>query len=189
MAVAAWHDAGVDDRALVDAVLDGDREAFRAIVDGSQGAVYRACLRVLGSVPDAEDAAQESFVTAFRSLGSYRGDGPLQAWLVRIATRHAFRRRAQRRSTNDLDRAVHHISATGDDPLAATLAGERRAVVRSLVAALDEPYREVVALRYFGELTLEEVAQATGRPLNTIKTQVRRGLQRLAADVGAEAIR
>ncbi|HJT64223.1 MAG TPA: sigma factor, partial [Candidatus Limnocylindria bacterium] len=80
MAVAAWHDAGVDDRALVDAVLDGDREAFRAIVDGSQGAVYRACLRVLGSVPDAEDAAQESFVTAFRSLGSYRGDGPLQAW-------------------------------------------------------------------------------------------------------------
>jgi RNA polymerase sigma factor (sigma-70 family) len=53
--------------------------------------------------------------------------------------------------------------------------------VRTAVAALDEPYREVVAMRYFGELSLEEVASATNRPLNTIKTQLRRGLQRLAA--------
>jgi RNA polymerase sigma-70 factor (ECF subfamily) len=67
------------------------------------------------------------------------------------------------------------------------LLGERRAEVRSAVAALDEPYREVVALRYFGELSLDEVATATGRPLNTIKTQLRRGLQRLAGEMGPEA--
>lgn len=181
MAFVAWHDAGVDDRAVVDAVLGGDREAFRVIVEQTQGPVYRACLRILGVVAEAEDAAQESFVIAYRSLGSYRGDGPVQAWLVRIATRQALRRRSQRRPTADLSLALERPSGRADDPLHSTLAGERRAAVRTAVAALDEPYREVVALRYFGELSLEEVASATNRPVNTIKTQLRRGLQRLAA--------
>jgi len=185
MAEAAWHDAGMDDRATVDAVLAGDRDAFRLIVEQTQGPVFRACLRVLGSVADAEDVAQESFVTAFRSLGTYRGDGPLSAWVVRIATRTAFRRRSQRRPTTDLD-AAHEVAGNAPDPLTSTIADERRAAIRSAVAALDEPYREVVALRYFGELSLEEVAAATNRNVNTIKTQIRRGLQRLAADVGQD---
>ncbi len=171
---------------MVDAVLDGDREAFRAIVELTQGPVYRACLRILGSVAEAEDAAQETFVIAYRSLGSYRAQGPLPAWIVRIATRHALRRRSQRRPTSDLSGAPDRSFGRADDPLHATIAGERRAAVRSAVAALDEPYREVVALRYFGELSLEEVASATQRPVNTIKTQLRRGLQRLAADGNLE---
>jgi RNA polymerase sigma-70 factor (ECF subfamily) len=182
MVEVAWHDAGVDDHALVDAVLGGDREAFRMIVERTQGPVYRVCLRALGSVPDAEDAAQETFVAAFRSLGSYRGDGPLQAWLVRIATRTAFRRRAQRREHADLAAAASAPAST-PDPLASAVASERRAALRSAVAALPDPYREVVALRYFGELSLEEVAATTGRNLNTVKTQLRRGLERLAVDV------
>jgi len=189
VASVAWHDARVDDRSAVDAVLGGDRDAFRVIVDQAQGPVFRTCLRILGSAADAEDAAQETFVTAFRSLASYRGDGPLQAWLVRIATRIAYRRRLGRRPAEDL-RGVDLPSAHGaDDPVAATLSGERRAMVRNAVAALDDPYREVVALRYFGELSLDEVAAATGRPLNTIKTQLRRGLQRLAPALGGEADR
>jgi RNA polymerase sigma-70 factor (ECF subfamily) len=189
VASVAWHDAPVDDRAAVDAVLGGDREAFRVIVDLAQGPVYRVCLRILGSASDAEDAAQETFVTAFRSLGSYRGDGPLQAWLVRIATRIAYRRRAARRTGDDLRGVDLPSTARADDPVAATLAGERQAAVRLAVAGLDDPYREVVALRYFGELSLDEVAVATGRPLNTIKTQLRRGLQRLAPALGGEADR
>jgi RNA polymerase sigma-70 factor (ECF subfamily) len=189
MSLVAWQHANVDDRALVDAVLAGDREAFRAIVEGTQGPVFRTCLRVLGSVPEAEDAAQESFVIAYRSLGGFRGDGPLEAWIVRIATRHALRRRSQRRPSSDLSAVLDRPSARTDDPLHATLAGERHAAVRSAVAALDEPYREVIALRYFGELSLEEVASATHRPVNTIKTQVRRGLQRLAATGKLEGAR
>ncbi|HEY7451019.1 MAG TPA: RNA polymerase sigma factor [Candidatus Limnocylindria bacterium] len=187
MAEAAWDHAGVEDRALVDAVLAGDREAFRLIVERFQGPVYRAGLRVLGSVADAEDVAQETFVTAFRSLGSYRGDGPLQAWLVRIATRTAFRRRSQRRQASDLAVATG-LTSSAPDPLQSALADERAAAVRSAVAALDDPYREVVALRYFGELSLDEIATTTGRNLNTIKTQVRRGLQRLAGAIHPEAL-
>jgi RNA polymerase sigma-70 factor (ECF subfamily) len=175
----------VDDRALVQAVLDGDRDAFRTIVEREQVAVYRACLRILGRSHDAEDAAQESFVIAYRSLGSYRGDGALGGWLMRIATRQSFRRLSQRRDTAELGSELR-LGAPDPDPLAAALAGERERTVRTAVAALAEPYREVVALRYFGGLSLDEIAVATSRPLNTVKTHLRRGLDRLRTDLGVE---
>jgi RNA polymerase sigma-70 factor (ECF subfamily) len=182
---ATWHDEAVDDRGLVDAVLAGDRDAFRLLVEREQVAVYRACLRILGRPHDAEDVAQESFVIAYRSLGTYRGEGPLGGWLMRIATRQAFRRLGQRREASELSPELP-IGAPGSDPLAVTLAGERQREVRLAVAGLNEPYREVVALRFFGELTLEEIASTTRRPLNTVKTHLRRGLERLRPVLGRE---
>jgi RNA polymerase sigma-70 factor (ECF subfamily) len=173
----------VDDRGLVRAVLDGDRDAFRALVEREQVAVYRACLRILGRSHDAEDVAQESFLMAYRSLASYRGDGALGGWLLRIATRQAFRRLGQRREAGELP-AELPVRAPGADPVAAALAGERERAVRLAVAALREPYREVVAMRFFGELSLDEIARATGRPVNTVKTHLRRGLERLRPVLG-----
>ncbi len=156
-------------------------------MEREQLTVFRACLRILGRPADAEDVAQESFVMAYRALGSYRGDGPLGGWLMRIATRQAFRRLGQRRETVELSPELPLRSAT-DDPLRVTLANEEHLAVRSAVAALGEPYREVVALRFFGELSLEEIASATGRPLNTVKTHLRRGLQRLRPILDREAV-
>ncbi len=185
MSAATWHDGTVDDRGLVDAVLDGDHDAFRLLVEREQVAVYRACLRILGRPHDAEDVAQESFVMAYRSIGTYRGDGPLGGWLMRIATRQAFRRLGQRRPTTELSPDLP-LGAPGSDPVAATLAGERQREVRLAVAGLQEPYREVVALRFFGEMSLEEIAEVTQRPLNTVKTHLRRGLERLRPVLGRE---
>jgi RNA polymerase sigma-70 factor, ECF subfamily len=180
-----WHDGAVDDRGLVDAVLGGDRDAFRLLVEREEVAVFRACLRILGSPHDAEDVAQESLVMAYRALGSYRGDGPLGGWLMRIATRQAFRRLGQRRETSDLS-AEMPIGASGPDPLVEALAGERQRELRLAVAGLPEPYREVVALRFFGELSLDEISGVTRRPVNTIKTHLRRGLERLRLALGRE---
>lgn len=175
----------MDDRGLVDTILAGDRDAFRLLVEREEVAVFRACLRILGRPHDAEDVAQESFVMAYRSLGSYRGDGPLGGWLMRIAMRQAFRRLGQRRDTVELPTELP-TRAPGFDPLAITLAGERQREVRLAVAALREPYREVVALRFFGELSLDEIASVTRRPLNTVKTHLRRGLERLRPILGRE---
>jgi RNA polymerase sigma-70 factor (ECF subfamily) len=69
--------------------------------------------------------------------------------------------------------------AGGPDPVAAALRTERAHGIRTALSRLDEPYREVVAMRFFGELTLDEIAVQTGRPLNTVKTHLRRGLLRL----------
>lgn len=187
MARAAWHDAGVDDQSIVQAVLDGDRNAFRLLVERDQGTVYRVCLRILGRQHDAEDVAQESFVIAYRSLAGYRGDGSLAGWLVRIATRQAYRRLGQRRPATPIEETQElPLRSDESDPMAAVLAGERARDVRLAVASLPDPYRETITLRYFGEMALDEIAATTRRPVNTVKTHLRRGLERLRREIAGE---
>jgi len=184
----AWHDGGVDDRALIDAVRAGDRHAFGVLVDQETAVIYRACLRILGRPHDAEDVTQESFLIAFRSIGGFRGEGSIRGWLLRIATRQSFRRLGQRRPTADLEAVGEPLLADSrTDPTRVVVANEGRREIRAAVARLPEPYREVVALRFFGELSLAETAEATGRPLNTVKTHLRRGLERLRPLVTSEA--
>ena len=87
-----------DDRAVVDAVLAGDAEAYRQLVERESAAIVRTCHRILGDLHEAEDAAQEAFVTAYRSLPTWRGEGPFGAWLTRIAVRIAVRQARRRRA-------------------------------------------------------------------------------------------
>jgi RNA polymerase sigma-70 factor (ECF subfamily) len=178
-------------------------------VDRESLALIRACQRVLGDPHEAEDVAQEAFVIAFRSLAAWRGEGSFGAWLGRIGVRLALRRAARRKDVAWIPAVeperVGAASASGDVAAAATsralgsLAVERRgtvdpaalvlraddaAALRTAVARLDEPYREVVALRFFGELSLAEIAAEADRPVPTIKTQLRRGLIRLRSMLG-----
>jgi RNA polymerase sigma-70 factor (ECF subfamily) len=180
-----------DDRGIVEAVLAGDRDAFRRLVEREGPPVVAACARVLGDRSEAEDVAQEAFVIAYRSLGSWRGDGAFGAWLSRIAVRLAVRRAGQRKQVTWLDPLAaeadqpgreRYRSAGGHDavdPAHTVLRSERDANLRAAVASLDEPYREVVALRFFAERSLAEIAEATDRPLGTVKTHLHRGLARL----------
>jgi RNA polymerase sigma-70 factor (ECF subfamily) len=182
-------DGALDEAAIVRAVLAGDRDAFRVLVERESASVVRACYRVLGDLHEAEDVAQDAFVSAYRALGTWRGDGPFGAWLSRIAVRLAVRQLGRRRAVPWLP--ATDAAAPGEDSIAAlpasmhtqpeqlALRAERASATRRAVADLDEPYREVVALRFFAERSLEEISQATGRPLSTIKTQLRRGLLRL----------
>jgi RNA polymerase sigma-70 factor (ECF subfamily) len=174
-----------DEPAIVEAVLAGDRDAFRLLVDREASAVVRACHRILGDLHEAEDAAQEAFVICFRSLSTWRREGSFGAWLGRIAVRVALRQAGKRKAVSWLEPGGSSRSAAVDpvsplpDPAAIAIHGERSASVRSAVAALDEPYREVVALRFFAEQSLAEIAEHTGRPVGTVKTHLHRGLLRL----------
>ncbi len=146
----------------------------------------RACHRILGDAHEAEDAAQEAFVIAFRSLAGWRGDGPFGAWLTRIAVRIALRRAQRRRDVTWIDPSDPSAGVDlpgGPDPAVMSLRMERAAGIRAAVGRLEDPYREVVALRFFGELSLEEISAQTGRPLGTVKTHLRRGLIRLRAAI------
>jgi RNA polymerase sigma-70 factor, ECF subfamily len=175
-----------DERAAVEAVLEGDRDAFRVLVERESAAVIRACHRILGDLHEAEDAAQEAFVIAFRGLAGWRGEGPFAAWLTRIAVRVALRRAQRRRDVtwiDPTDLATGMDLPGGPDPAITTLRAERAAGLRTALGRLDEPYREVIALRFFGELSLNEIASQTGRPLGTVKTHLRRGLLRLRSAV------
>jgi RNA polymerase sigma-70 factor, ECF subfamily len=179
-------------------VLAGDREAFGELVERDSAMVVRVCHRVLGNAHDAEDAAQEAFVTAFRALGTWRGEGSFGSWISRIAVRTALRH-AGRRGRNrqliwsepprdgaeaktDLIERIP-IGDGGGDPAHFLIRAERSDSVRAAVAGLEEPYREVVALRFFGEMSLAEIAEASGRPVGTVKTHLHRGLMRLRREL------
>ena len=178
-----------DEQAIVDRVLAGDRDAFRALVEREGPGVVRACHRVLADLHEAEDAAQEAFVTAFGALATWRRDGPFGAWLTRIAVRIAIRRAGKRKPVTWIDPGdPGGLDVPGGiDPAAATLRAERDGAIRRALADLDEPYRETVSLRYFGELSLNEIAEVTGRPLGTVKTHLHRGLLRLRTSLEGRA--
>jgi RNA polymerase sigma-70 factor (ECF subfamily) len=216
--IDAPRDPGLDEapeddleaRRVVAAVLGGDRDAFRVLVERESRGLMRSCYRVLGDLHDAEDAAQEAFVTAYRALGTWRGDGPFGAWLARIGVRIAVRKASRRRpvvwidpspvaadgsgasvdGTNVIgERALlAALGRAGADPAQLAVRAERAASIRAAVANLEEPYREVVALRFFSELSLAEIADQAGRPLGTVKTHLHRGLQRLRRALEAQGL-
>ncbi|MHB8892962.1 MAG: RNA polymerase sigma factor [Candidatus Limnocylindrales bacterium] len=200
-----------DAHRAVRAVLAGDGTAFALLVERELPNVTRVCYRVLGNHDDAEDAAQEAFVSAYRTLPAWRGDGPFGAWIARIALNIALRRAHQARSVTWIDQATlegtdeilgsgqrqvarHFRDAAFDaagshDPASISVGLEQAVAVREAVRGLEEPYRETVALRYFAGLTVPEIAEACDRPQGTVKTHLHRGLLRLRErlDAGGEA--
>ncbi len=147
---------------------------------------------------------------AYRSLAGWRGDGPFGAWLGRIAIRVAVRRARTRKPASRIDPtdpelvmgsgaeagadraslAAMALGLTGrTDPAQISLRAERAEELRGAVARLDEPYRETVMLRFFGELSLAEIAAETQRPIGTVKTHLFRGLIRLRAGLDAAETR
>jgi len=161
---------------------------FRAFVERHATPVLRICYRILGRLDEAEDAAQETFVLAFRARATYRGDGTTDAWIARIATRECWRRHAQLAQRDarvrPLDDAAAHELPEGTDPAAQAVLAERGEAVRDAVARLPEPYREVVTLRYFADLSSAAIAELLGRPEGTIRAQLHRGLARLRPRLG-----
>lgn len=175
------HNPHVDDRELAQAIAAGDSDAFRLLVERESGPVLRASARVLRDPDAAEDVAQECFVIAYRSIGSWRGEGSLHGWLLRIAINRALRVATCKPRPLALEGDSGELPEIpgGSEPVAQLLAGERTLTVQEAVASLPEPYRETIVLRYFAELSIAEIAAATGRPIGTVKTHLGRGLLRL----------
>ena len=153
------------------------------LVERESRAVIGICGRILGDPIEAQDTAQDAFAQAYQALATFRGDGPFGAWLRRIAIRVAVARLAARRDVVRLDgQTVDPRAATlksPDDPEAQVLHAEERAAIFHAVAALPTSQREVVLLRFYGDLSLQEIADATSHPIGTVKSRLSRGMTSL----------
>jgi RNA polymerase sigma factor (sigma-70 family) len=183
-------DRPLDDVELVERARRGDLRAWETIVRSYQGIAFRTAYLLSGSTADAEEAAQDGFVKAYRALGRFRRGAPLRPWLLRIVANEARNRRrtAGRREALALRAAA--ADRPGDavpSPEAALLAGESRTRLLEAVNALSEEHRLAVACRYFLELTEEETAAALGVRRGTVKSRLARALARLREDLEEEA--
>ena len=177
------------DRQLVDAVLSGDDSAYRVLVDRESGNVITLCRRILGDPHEAEDVAQEAFLQAYRSLPTWRGDGPFGAWVWRIAMRLSIARLKQRPRELQADptRPAGWLvdPDPGDDPVRRLLGEEQRQEVLAAIDTLPATQRQVVSLRFFSDQSLQQISQETGMPIGTVKSRLHRGLLALRRHLGS----
>jgi RNA polymerase sigma-70 factor (ECF subfamily) len=176
------------DRALVDAVISGDDQAYRVLVDREKDNVIGVCRRVLRDPVLAEDVAQEAFLQAYRALPTFRGDGAFGAWLGRIASRLAYaklKRPTELRADPTREDGWLIDAAEGIDPQRALLDEERRSEVQQAIASLPEHQRRIVEMRFYGGMSLEEISLATGAPLGTVKSRLHRALAALRGRLGS----
>ena len=155
---------------------------FGDVVREHEDAVYGAALRILGDRDAALDAANQTFMKAYRSIGSYDPSRPIKHWLLRIAVNEAItigRARTRERARSAPETEAARVPAATPTPEAEALDRESRDGIRAAVASLPELYREVVVLRYFNELSVDEVANVLGRSSSTVGVQLLRARQLL----------
>ena len=173
-----------EDAELIAQVLaTDDRGAFAALVNRHQAALRAFLQRVCGGDgARADDLAQDTFVRAWRALGSFRGGARFSTWLHRIALNLYLtdRARLSGQPTREEPAAGPEPPARHPDDTAAERAIERRSIERAL-ARLSEPERLAVSLMYGEGFTQEEIADLLDCPVGTVKTHLARGKQKLRA--------
>jgi RNA polymerase sigma-70 factor (ECF subfamily) len=167
--------SALDDTALVTRCLGGETAAFEPLVVRYEGVLFNVALRMLGNREDARDAAQTAFVRAFERLESYDRRYKFFSWLYRILVNECLNVRRARREHTEIDPAL----SGGDSPFRSAVASERAARVQAALAELSHDHREVVVLRYFGDLSYEDIAEATGLAEKTVKSRLFEARRRL----------
>ena len=170
---------------LIDqATLEGDQSAFAMLMDRYKKPVYHMVLKMVRNVDDAEDLTIEAFSKAFKNLHRFKKDYTFSTWLFRIATNNAidFIRKKKLDTfsldTSYTDDAGESVSMDVLDPDLTpeeeTVKTQKIELVQMFVTKLPTKYQRLVRLRYFDELSYEEIAQELDAPLGTVKAQLHR---------------
>jgi len=169
-----------DIEALIARVALGDRRAFGVLYDATSTKLFGVALRVLDNRAEAEDALQEVFVKVWHKAGQYRVNGlsPM-TWLITVTRNHAVDRlRARRAGTAQIDEAAELADLT-PGPEAQVIARSEAARLTACLATLDPDRAEAVRRAYMEGESYVELASRFGLPLNTVRTWLRRSLQKL----------
>jgi RNA polymerase sigma factor (sigma-70 family) len=171
-----------NEAALVERARRGDSAAYEALVRAHQDIAFRTACLFAGSAAEAEEAAQEAFVKAWRALPRFRAGAPFRPWLLAIVGNEARnRRRAAGRRTRLELRAAEVAPPVAGAPSSESvvLMAERDASLRAALATLAEPDREVLYLRYFLDLPEADMAAVLDCRPGTVKSRLSRSLARL----------
>jgi RNA polymerase sigma-70 factor (ECF subfamily) len=175
------------DAQLLARVVEGDHDAFTAIMRSHEDRVFSVCLRIMGSRDQALDATQETFLTTFRKASQFKGDSALGTWIYRIAVNTCYDqlRKQKRRKTDPMPEHLDPADYSAEDAVDA--AGLRPEIRRAL-AAIPEDFRTAVILSDIEGMGLPDVAEILEIPVGTVKSRVFRGRRLLANELGNQSV-
>jgi RNA polymerase sigma factor (sigma-70 family) len=180
-----FSDKALEDFRLIDeAVQHNDEKAYAKLLQRYKRPVYHMILKMVRNVDDAEDLTIESFAKAFRSLHKFKKDFTFSTWLFRIATNNTIDQiRKKKLNTMSIDNSFTDDNGDGIsievedenlNPQEETIKLQKAELIQVFVDKLPPKYQKLVRLRYFNELSYEEIAVELEAPLGTVKAQLHR---------------
>ncbi len=174
----------LEDFKLIDMAVDGDEKSYAKLLNRYRKPVYHVILKMVRNVDDAEDLTIESFAKAFRSLHKFKKDFTFSTWLFRIATNNTIDF-IRKRKLNTMSIENTYTNDNGDsvsidvedmnlNPQEETIKLQKEEIIQVFVGMLPAKYQKLVRLRYFHELSYEEIAKELEAPLGTVKAQLHR---------------
>jgi RNA polymerase sigma-70 factor (ECF subfamily) len=166
------------DLPIINRVVAGEHHLYAQLVNKHKSHAYSLALRILVSKPEAEEAAQDAFVKAFKYLGSFNQEAKFSTWLYRIVFNTAISYKRKQRVKHQGIESVN-LGYTQDGPEKA----DKRKFIELAIAKLNEADQVAITLFYLQEFSLEEIAAITHSPANTIKVRIHRARYRLAEEL------
>ncbi len=176
-----------DEKTWVEQARAGDKEAFSKLVEAYQNPVYNLTYRMLGNSDEAEEAAQETFLRVYTRLDRYNPAYKFSTWILSIASHYCIDRLRKRRITwLSLDdplpaRFAPQLSSTKPGPESSAIKGEMQSQVQVLLETLQPDYRAAVLLRYWYDMSYEEIAETMETTVSAIKSRLFRARKMLAS--------
>jgi len=170
------------DQHLIDKTLKGETRAFGELVERYQGFVFTIVLRIVKVREEAEEVAQDSFIKAFQSLGSYRGESKFSSWLYSIAYRKALDAIRKNKRNNNLE-LIEDITegecSTIENALSYLEHQERKEAIQECILQLPEQEAAIITLFYFDDHSIKEIAKITQLTEDNIKVKLYRSRKKL----------
>ncbi|MBL8185147.1 MAG: RNA polymerase sigma factor [Blastocatellia bacterium] len=174
------------DEQLVELAISDDPEAFGEIVKRWERKIFALCFGMLTREDEARDAAQETFIAAYRNLAKFRGEAKVSSWLHRIAVNQCLttKRRNKARSEDFLDDESNEedrvfVAPARFSPMINAEQGERLVIVRQAVGSLPVELRQVIVMKEFEDMTFQEISETLELPLSTVKSRLYTALRQL----------
>ena len=180
-----------DEEQWIKAAREGDKAAFGRLVEAYQDPIYNLAYRMLGNAPEAEDAAQEAFIRAYRYLNSYDPERPFSTWLFSITSHYCIDRLRRRRIDwlplkEEIAEPVRLASAS-PNPEAVVTERDREAWIQTLMNTLSPLDRAAITLHYWYDYPYKEIAETLDLTESAVKSRLYRARRALAEQMEGEA--
>ena len=170
----------LDDLTLIDKILLGDQVAVRILIDRHKNYAYTIAFRILGIAEEAEEAAQDAFIKAIRSLNTFQRNGKFTTWFYRIVFNTAVsRKRKKTAETVEINDSNEFLAGNTENENS-LIRDEKARYLNLAIHRLKEEDKTIITLYYLKELTMDEVSEITSIPVNTLKVKLFRSRKRLA---------